>query len=742
VLKAVSSSIRLQVLTLLLEKGPLSYTEIMNLLRFNPSRDAGRFAYHLKALLKADLIEPDVKTRKYRLTDLGRMLVDVTENIEERFFKRRKMLVRTSRLAMEEFDRNKIADSLVKEAKVPHDLAQKIARETEGRLLKVRTKYLTAPLIREFVNAILIEKGLEEYRHKLTRLGLPVHDVTQLIKSMGRQAKSVSAVHEAAANSIIEEYTLLNVLPRDIADAHLSGSLHLSDLGNWILKPSQLVHDLRFFLQHGLSLGKTSFAQAAFPPPKSFEAALLMTSNLLRIASREVAGAQAIDYFNIFLAPFVRGIKTDRLRETLRFFLFDLNQTLTSSGMPLDVSLGLEFVVPRHVRGEKAIKYGNKPVEAYADFIDESQWLLSALLDIMLEENRNKPLLTPSFILKIRPEVFENKECEPLLFKAHRLAAERGLPYFANLFSEMQKCASYTATGTRLSDDWKKDWELDTTRTGSVGNVIVNLPRLVYEAGKNETEFFKLLDEQLEMALRALEIKYRTLKQRCLEGLLPFLTRKANGDRYFRLENSLRQVSFVGLNEAIQGFTGKFLYEDDEALKFAEEILSYFADFIAGYARKPENRSVLAMVSNPSAAQRLAELDVERYGWANVNTKGAKEQPHYTDMFVIPQNVAISWQEHLKIEGRLHKRAKGGHITILQLSNFKQDPEELLTVTKQLTTTYEVGLYTFNQNFTYCRRCRKTFHNQPLKCPSCGSTHSLIHYKRVSAKYQPTFSSG
>ncbi|MDH5783879.1 MAG: winged helix-turn-helix domain-containing protein, partial [Candidatus Bathyarchaeota archaeon] len=112
VLKAVSSSIRLQVLTLLLEKGALSYTEIMNILRLNPSRDAGRFAYHLKSLLKADLIEPDVKTKKYRLTDLGRMLVDVAENIEERFFKRRKMMVRTSRFAMEEFDRNKIAESL------------------------------------------------------------------------------------------------------------------------------------------------------------------------------------------------------------------------------------------------------------------------------------------------------------------------------------------------------------------------------------------------------------------------------------------------------------------------------------------------------------------------------------------------------------------------------------------------------------------------------------------------------
>lgn len=131
VLKAVSSPLRLQILNLLFDRGPLSYTEIMGILRLSPSRDAGRFAYHLKSLLKTDLIEPDVKTKKYRLTDLGRMIVGVTESIEERVFRRRKMMFRTSRLAMEEFDRNKIAESLTREAGVPIDLAQKIARGTK-----------------------------------------------------------------------------------------------------------------------------------------------------------------------------------------------------------------------------------------------------------------------------------------------------------------------------------------------------------------------------------------------------------------------------------------------------------------------------------------------------------------------------------------------------------------------------------------------------------------------------------
>jgi DNA-binding transcriptional ArsR family regulator len=63
VLKAVSSPLRLQILNLLFDKSALSYTELMNQLKMNPSRDAGRFAYHLKFLLKADLVEADVEAK-------------------------------------------------------------------------------------------------------------------------------------------------------------------------------------------------------------------------------------------------------------------------------------------------------------------------------------------------------------------------------------------------------------------------------------------------------------------------------------------------------------------------------------------------------------------------------------------------------------------------------------------------------------------------------------------------------
>ncbi len=730
VLKAASSSLRMRLLTTLVDKGPQSYTDLMKILRLNPSRDAGRFAYHLKYLLKADLIEPDVDNKEYRLTDLGKTMINFTEDIQQRFLQRKKIFVRTSRLAMEEFDRNKIVEALVKEANVPLFQAQKIARETEKRLLEFKTKYLTAPLIREMVNAVLVERGLEEYRHKLTRLGLPVYDVNQLIDSSGTRLQGAEAIHNAAADAVMEEYTLLNVLPRDIADAHLSGGLHLRHLGTWVLKPDQFMHDFRFFLQQGLSRGEMNLQEPSYFPPKSIEAALIAASNVLKITAIEASGEQILDFFNIFLAPFVQGISEERIRESLRLFVSNLNYPLPN-GSSVGASLGIEFVVPNFLKETEAIGPEGKTVGVYGDYVEESRSLASLFLDVMFEDDKHKPVFNPRLIIKIRPEALKDPECAPLLFKSHKLAAETGLPYFANLCQKKQETTSYASTGFRLASDWKEDWELDTLQTGSVESVIINLPRVMYEAGGKETGFFRILDDQLEMALRALEMKYRTIKQREREHMLPFLMQKTDGDQYFRIENAARLVSFVGLNETIYSFFGKPLKQDGETIDFAQKIVSYLSTDIERYSKKPETRASLAMVPAADAAKRLAELDAEKYGWAKVHAQGTKEKPFYTDLVAFPLGVDVSWKERFRVEERFHQLTPGGHLAVVSLADEEQDPDDLLAVTKDVAANYGVGFYVFNRNLSYCASCQKTFYGKLERCPVCGSVNMLQSFSRI-----------
>ncbi|MEM3640405.1 MAG: anaerobic ribonucleoside-triphosphate reductase [Candidatus Bathyarchaeia archaeon] len=722
-LKAVSSTVRLHILNLLFDKGALSYTELMNLLKMNPSRDAGRFAYHLKFLLRADLVEADVESKKYRLTELGKMVIDIADEIEKKALRPKRMLVRTSRFALEDFDANKITDSLIKEADMPVELAQKIAKEAEKRLLKAKTKYLTASLIREVVNAILIEKGLEEYRHKLTRLGLPVHDIATLV-AKSETIQGSAFIHEIAGKTVLEEYVLLNVLPRDIADAYLSGALHIDGLSYWILKPSEIVHDLRFFFQRGLNLEEIGVFQPYYPPPKNFESALFLVFNVILHSKKEIGETQNLEYFNVFLAPFIKGLEYEEIKETLRLFIFNISQHA-------DVSLGLELVVPDFIAEENAFGPFGKHVGNYGDFIEESQILASLILEIFTEESICKPLFNPKIVVKMRPETFTNEKAKAMLLDAHSLTLKNGILYFANFLENGRKQSVYSTSGYRLDAYLNGDWEIDTLRTCTVGQVIVNLPRIVYECEKDKMKFSEILNERLEMAARALEIKHKTLKLHA-KSLLPFLMQGANGDQYLRLENPPCLINLVGLKEVAEAFYEKNIYADAETLKFAYEILHHVLNFADKNGKKHEKRLLSVMIPKFEASERLAKLDIERYGVANVRFLGNREKPYYsTANRILLQNGDVALQS-LKTEGELEKLCNGGKMTIVDLGETEHEANELMLFSKRLIENYGIGFFTYNRNLTYCSRCKKSWPKVLNKCLSCGCAGTLATFKRFT----------
>jgi ribonucleoside-triphosphate reductase len=724
ILKAISSSLRLHILNLLFDKGALSYTELMNSLKMNPSRDAGRFAYHLKFLLKADLIEADAEAKKYFLTDLGKMVIDVADRVEKKAFKPRGMLVRTSHSTLEEFDANKIANSLIREARMPAEQAQKVAKEAEKRLLKSKTKYLTAPLVREVVNAILVEKGMEDYRHKLTRLGMPVHEVTALIEAKDG-AQDSAAILSKAGKTVFGEYTLLNVFPRDIADAHVSGAIHVDGLGTWILKPNEAMHDLRFFLQNGLRLDDP--LQLSAGPPQSFEAALSIAFNVLLHASREINEMQTFDYFNVFLAPFIRGMDAARIKESLRLFLLNVNQHA-------DAALGLELSIPKFIAEKAAVGPQGKICGKYGDFAEESRLLASLAIEVFAEESSPKPLLNPKLIIKISNEALTDENAKAVLLKAHSLAAERGIPYFANMLQKEEKYAVFSASGIKLEADLTGDWETDTLRTGCLGYVTINLPRIVHESEKDKNKFFEILKERCELAARALGIKYSVLKQHG-KSSLPFMMQSSNGDTYFRLENCSRIINFAGFKESVETFCDKNI-SHEESVKFAEEIIQNILAFKNKIGRKHGKRLFPAILRSLEASERLAQLDVEKYGIAKVKFSGTREKPFYSTtkrLHLQVGNFPYVPSESLETERKLKGLNAGGNLSIIALEGTEYKPEELMNLTRHLIENQAVEFFTYNRIITYCDNCRKSWFGVLHKCPSCGSISTLTTFDRFAS---------
>ncbi|UCF44773.1 MAG: ArsR family transcriptional regulator [Candidatus Bathyarchaeota archaeon] len=723
VLKAVSSPLRLQILNLLFDKSALSYTELMTSLKMNPSRDAGRFAYHLKFLLKADLVEADAEAKKYCLTDLGKMVLDVAERVEKRAFKPRGMLVRTSQFTLEEFDAHKIANSLIKEAKVPADLAQKVAKEAEKRLRKSKTKYLTAPLIREVVNAILVEKGLEDYRHKLTRLGMPVYEVTLLIDAK-KHAQDSTVILSKAGRTVFREYTLLNVFPRDIADAHVSGAIHVNGLGTWILKPHEVMHDLRFFYQNGLKLASSLELSAG--PPQNLESALSIAFNVLVHSSREINGMQTCDYFNVFLAPFVRKMNTARIKENLRLFILNVNQHV-------DAALGLELSVPKFIVDKAAVGPEGKTFGTYADFTEESRLLASLVIEVVAEESFPKPLLNPKLILKISSKALEDENSRIVLLKAHSLAAKRGTPYFANVLQKKDKFAVFSASGLKLGAELTGDWETDALRTGCLGIVTINLPRIVHESEKDKNKFFEILKEQFELAARALSIKYRALRQR-RRSSLPFIMQRSNGDTYFRLENCSRIINLAGFRESVESFCEK--NSQEENVKFAEEIVKNVLTFKRKVGRKHGKRLFPVVIHSPKASKRLARLDIEKYGIAKVKFSGTREKPYYSTakrLNLEVGNFPYIPAESLEIEQKLKDLSAGGSLNIIELESNDYKPEELMNLTEHLIKNQNLEFFTYNRVNTFCDNCKKSWFGVLHKCPSCGSMSPLITFDKFAS---------
>jgi len=104
----------------------------------------------------------------------------------------------------------------------------------------------------------------------------------------------------------------------------------------------------------------------------------------------------------------------------------------------------------------------------------------------------------------------------------------------------------------------------------------------------------------------------------------------------------------------------------------------------------------------------------------------------------LPLEADVTWKERLGVEERFHKLTPGSHLALIQLADLEQDPNELLSVTKEIAGTYAVGLYVFNRHLAYCASCQKTFLGVLSKCPSCGSVDMLSCFGRVSTKYSPS----
>ena len=183
-LKTLGTPLRRKILkNLYISNGILSFSKLKKLV-LSP-QESKNLSFHLNKLKKCDLIS--TYSEGYKITDLGINMYETIKSMKDILNENNKsIMIRTSKYSKEQFNINKIESYLIEEGQMEPFQAKKIANIVKQRLTKTNIKYLTAPLMREYINAILIEHNLENVRHRLTRLGTPPSDVQALFNQIGR----------------------------------------------------------------------------------------------------------------------------------------------------------------------------------------------------------------------------------------------------------------------------------------------------------------------------------------------------------------------------------------------------------------------------------------------------------------------------------------------------------------------------------------------------------------------------
>ena len=677
----IASANRLDILRILNSKGPLSYSELKTLAGFKSKKESGKFAYHLRKLVRQLLVTLNRAERRYTVTNLGRLILNLTRQIEEQsVIESGKIYVRTSREMMEEFKPDRILQSLVNEAGMPVDLAQKMTSEAETRLYKFQTSYLTAPLIREIVNGLLIENGLEEYRHKLTRIGLPIYDVTKLLNQFSRSTNGVDSVISQTSKAVFSEYLLLNQLARDITDAHLSGDIHISNLGAWGLKPDNVFIDLNSLPAQGIQLqGKLLNSVKIIMPNKLNDALtniVLLTSEFKKEINSEIIYNNFLDY----ILKYTDNQSMADIKDNLTQMIKMISQVVAEVDGPF-ISLDLSISKNYKNDGKKITKINKVILESYFEYIKSTAIPKVGLIIAVDWKKSDNDILN-----KIIPVI-------------------KNGGYIA-INSNEKTCFSLLGISKSINNKKQAGGGI------ALHSLSINLPRLAYESNRDDIYFRAKVNLILKIAISALSTRREIIDDMVGKDLLPLL--RMNSGIISNQKIPLI-INFTGLNESIDILTDSKATGKEKA-KLISKILDTANEEIASASKKLGEEYGISTISDGSS-MRFALLDTDKFGKARVKTEN--QDNSYS------QSIIINPSETDTIDniGTFIEKYKGGFSVSINVTNL--NAKNIIEIAKK--TGKRIPFFKFYHKMKVCISCAKKNVHSAEKCIECNST-SLIEY--------------
>lgn len=619
------------------------------------------------------------------------------------------------------------------------------------------------------LNAFAVARKYITYRYMralVRKSNTTDEQILSLIECANEEVKQENSNKNPTVNSVQRDYmagevskdiTKRLLLPGHIVKAHEEGIIHFHDSDYF----AQHMHNcclvnLEDMLQNGTVISETMIER-----PKSFSTACNIATQIIAQVASSQYGGQSISLSH--LAPFV-DVSRQKFRKEVR-------EEFEQENIPVSeeqINELAEYRVRKEInRGVQMIQYqvitlmttnGQAPfvtVFMYLNEVPDGQ--IKDDLALIIEETLNQRILgvknekgvyvTPAFpkLIYVLEEnnISEDSKYWYLTELAAKCTAKRMVPDYISEKKMLELKVDkndeghcYTCMGCRSFLTPYVDPETNKPKyygRFNQGVVTINLVDVACSSKGDMKEFWRIMDERLDLCKEALMCRHNRLKGTVSDvapilwqyGALARLKKGETIDKLLYGGYSTISLGYAGLCECVKYMTGKS-HTDPDATPFALEVMQHLNDACAKW--KAEENIDFSLYGTPieSTTYKFAKCLQKRFG----KIPGVTDKNYITNSYHVNVTEEIDAFTKLTFESQFQKLSPGGAISYVEVPNMQDNIEAVLAVMKHI---YEHIMYAeLNTKSDYCMECGYDGEIQIKEdkdgkliwvCPNCGNTN-------------------
>ncbi len=587
--------------------------------------------------------------------------------------------------------------------------------------------------------------------------------IFSLIDCQNEEVKQENSNKNPTVNSVQRDYmagevskdlTKRFLLPEHIWKAHEEGIIHFHDADYF----AQRMHNcdlvnLEDMLENGTVISGTMIER-----PHSFSTACNIATQIVAQVASSQYGGQSISLTH--LAPFV-DVSRQKIREQVREELLEATGKVDEAILH---KITEERVKKEIERGVQTIQYqiitlmttnGQAPFVTVFMYLGEARNEreredLAMIIEEVLKQryggvkNEKGVWITPAFpkLIYVLEEnnIHEDSKYYYLTRLAAKCTAKRLVPDYISekkmLELKIDKNGEghcYTCMGCRsfLTPYVGENGKPKYYGRFNQGVVTINLVDVALSSHKDMKEFWKLLDERLELCHKALQCRHNRLKG-TISDVAPILwqygaiARLKPGEKIDKLlygGYSTISLGFAGLWEAVYYLNGKKLTED-EGKTLGLAIMKKLNEYTKKWKEAENIDYSLYGTPLESTTYKFAKCLQRRFGII----PGVTDKNYITNSYHVHVTENIDAFSKLKLESEFQALSPGGAISYVEVPNMQDNIEAVLQVMKYI---YDNIMYAeLNTKSDYCHVCGYDGEIQIEEdkdgkliwvCPNCGN---------------------